>query len=211
MARYFAVKPDAISCLAYRDKRLAWAMAQLEIPRREIMPDIFSALLHTIVGQQVSARVQTTVWNKLCTSLGSLTPARIYLADTSILRACGLSSRKVACMKEAASRIVRGELDMALLKKLSDEEVCTALTVLPGVGRWTAEMLLIFSLERPNILSFGDHGIRRGLRMLYGHTKMNRSIFEQYRLLYHPYATVASFYLWMISSGAIPELDDPAA
>ena len=206
----FVFPPKALSHLAGRDKRLAWAMARLEPPQRETMPDLFAALLHAIAGQQVSGKAHAAVWARLQTSLGALTPERVLAASVESLRACGLSARKASWMREAAARFARGELEAAALARLSDEDFCTALCGLPGVGRWTAEMLLIFSLGRPDVLSFGDFGIQRGLRMLYRHRQIDKARFARYRRRYSPYGSVASFYLWAIAGGAIPELSDPA-
>jgi len=92
-----------------------------------------------------------------------------------------------------------------------DEEVCRELSALDGIGVWTAEMLMTFSMQRPDIISFGDLAIHRGLRMLYHHRKITRDLFDKYKRRYSPYATVASLYLWAIAGGAIPELRDRAS
>jgi DNA-3-methyladenine glycosylase II len=104
-------------------------------------------------------------------------------------------------MKQAALKIVQKELIISHLYDLSDLEVCEILCNLNGVGVWTAEMLMIFSLNRKNILSYGDLGIRRGLCMLYHHKTLTKTQFERYRKRYSPYGTIASLYLWAISSG----------
>ena len=93
---------------------------------------------------------------------------------------------------------------------LEDAEVCRRLSALRGIGVWTAEMLLLFSLQRPDILSYDDLAIRRGLRMLYRHKEMPRERFERYRRRFSPYGSLASLYLWAIAGGALPQLDDPA-
>ncbi|MDO5484618.1 MAG: DNA-3-methyladenine glycosylase 2 family protein [Desulfovibrionaceae bacterium] len=211
MPRCFAVHPEAVAYLARRDKRLAWVMGQMDVPQRELMPDTFAALMHAIVGQQISGRAQAAVWARLQSGLGEVTPDAVHRAEAEALRGYGLSARKAGYMKEAAARIVHGELDLAALHSLPDEAVCAALTSLPGVGRWTAEMLLIFSLERPDVLSYGDFGIQRGLRMLYRHRQIDRARFARYRRRYSPYASLASFYLWAIAGGSIPGLTDPAS
>lgn len=95
-----------------------------------------------------------------------------------------------------------GELDVEALRALPDEAVCAELSRLPGVGVWTAEMLMTFSLQRPNVMSYGDLAIQRGLRMLYRHRAIDRDRFEKYRRRYAPYATVASLYLWAVAGGA---------
>ena len=93
---------------------------------------------------------------------------------------------------------------------LSDEDVIRELTKLKGVGVWTAEMILTFCMQRPNVVSFGDLAIHRGMRMLYRHRQIDRTKFEHYQKRYAPYGTVASLYLWAIAGGAVPELTDPA-
>ena len=92
---------------------------------------------------------------------------------------------------------------------MADAEVCNRLSALDGIGIWTAEMMMLHSLQRPDILSFGDLAMQRGLRMLYHHRKITRKLFEKYRRRYSPYGSVASLYLWAVSGGAIPELSDP--
>ena len=85
-----------------------------------------------------------------------------------------------------------------------------ALSALKGIGVWTAEMILLFCLERPDVLSFGDLAIQRGLRMVYRHREITRAQFERYRRRYSPYGSVASLYLWAVSGGALPGVADPA-
>jgi len=118
--------------------------------------------------------------------------------------------RKATYIQGITQAIVEGDLDLEALYTMSDEEVCAQLTKLKGIGVWTAEMILTFSLQRPDIVSFGDLAILRGMRMLYRHRELTRPLFEKYRRGYSPYGTVASLYLWAIAGGAIPELTDPA-
>ena len=93
---------------------------------------------------------------------------------------------------------------------MPDELVIQELSALKGIGVWTAEMIMTFCMQRPNIVSFGDLAILRGMRMLYRHKEIDRAKFEKYRKRYSPYGTVASLYLWAIAGGALPELTDPA-
>ena len=103
-----------------------------------------------------------------------------------------------------------GELDLAAVAKMPDAEVVATLSSLRGIGVWTAEMLLLFTLQRPDILSYGDLGIQRGMRMVYRHRKITKALFGKYRRRLSPCGSVASLYLWMVAGGAIPELTDPA-
>ena len=108
----------------------------------------------------------------------------------------------------AARKIIDGEFDIDALRDLPDEEVCARLSALEGIGVWSAEMLMLHSLQRPDILSYGDLAVRRGLRMLHGHREIDRALFEKYRRRYSPCGSVACIYLWAVSSGAIAELKD---
>ena len=93
---------------------------------------------------------------------------------------------------------------------MEDDELIKYLTTLKGVGVWTAEMILLFCLLRPNVFSFDDLAIQRGLRMVYHHRKIDRKLFEKYKRRFSPYCSVASLYLWAVSNGAIPEMRDYA-
>ena len=96
-----------------------------------------------------------------------------------------------------------GSINFESIKKLKDEDVISILTSFPGVGRWTAEMILIFSLERQDIISYNDFGIRKGMELLYDIDKINKKEFLKISEAYHPYATVASFYLWYAANNNI--------
>ena len=92
--------------------------------------------------------------------------------------------------------------------RMNDEDAIRALSSLKGIGVWTAEMILLFCLQRPDIFSYDDLAIRRGLRMVYHHREMDRARFEKYRRRFSPYGSVASLYLWAVAGGAIPEMQD---
>ena len=207
---HFAYDERAVGYLARRDKRLGEVMERLGPLRREVMPDLFAALVHAIVGQQVSMTVQRTLWQRLCARLGEVTPSSVLAVAPEELRALGLSGRKVEYVREAAQAVTDGRLDVEALREMDDAAVCAALVGLRGVGVWTAEMLLLSSLQRQDVLSYDDLAIRRGLRMLYRHREIDRERFERYRRRFSPYGSVASLYLWAVAGGALPELRDPA-
>ena len=104
--------------------------------------------------------------------------------------------RKASYIRGAAESVLSGELDIGSLGSMPDELVIKELTKLRGIGKWTAEMLLIFSLERPDVFSRDDLGLTRGLCKLHALTRLTDATFEHYRRLYSPYCSVASFYLW---------------
>ena len=208
---HFAYDERAVTYLGRRDRRLRAVMERLGPLRREVIPDLFAALVHAIVGQQVSMTVQRTLWERVQGALGEVSPARVLAVAPEDLRALGLSGRKVEYVREAAQAVAGGRLDMAALREMDDAAVCDALVSLRGVGLWTAEMLLLFSLQRQDVFSFDDLAIQRGLRMLYRHKLIDRARFERYRRRFSPYGSVASLYLWAVAGGALPELSDPAA
>ena len=210
MPQYFAYGTTETDYLSGKDKRLASVIERVGPIRREVRPDLFDALMHAIVGQQIATKAQQTVWNRLVQALGEVTPASVDSMEADALQRLGLSFRKVGYMKGAARKNLLGELDIEALRHMDDTRVSAALCQLEGVGVWTAEMLMLFSLQRPDVFSFGDLAIHRGLRMVYRHKVVNRERFEMYRRRFSPYGSVASLYLWAVAGGALPELSDPS-
>jgi len=191
------------SHLKKRDKTLAAAIDKIGMIRREVHPDLFSALVNSIVGQQISTKAQATIWQRMKAGLGKVTPQTILAHTEAELQSYGISFRKASYIRGSAERVADGRLDIKALRFKSDEEVCRELVLLDGVGIWTAEMLMLFSLQRPDILSYGDLAIHRAMRILYRHKVITRQLFEKYRRRYSPYGSVASLYLWAIAGGAL--------
>ena len=206
---FFQYGEREIAYLAGRDKRLGQAIEKIGHIDREVDSDIFSAIVHHILGQQISTAAQATVWNRLLYTVGSVSADSLTALGRERLQQVGTTYKKADYILDLAEQVRRGTLDPEQLWSLSDEDVIRELTKLKGVGVWTAEMILIFCMQRPNVLSFGDLAILRGMRMLYRHRQIDRVRFERYRKRYAPYGTVASLYLWAIAGGAIPELTDP--
>ena len=188
-----------IEYLKSKDKKLGMAMEKIGMIEREITPDPFTALISSIVGQQISNKAAETVWNRLNSLLGSITPEHIARADLSQIQGCGMSMKKAGYIKGVADAAISGVVDFNTLHKLSDGEIIKKLSALHGVGVWTAEMLLIFSLGRPDVVSHKDLAICRGMMNLYGLKELPKEKFERYKKRYSPYGTVASLYLWEIS------------
>jgi len=207
---YFQYGEKEIEYLKKKDKQLAAVIDQIGMIKREVNPDLFAALVHSITGQQISSKVHQTVWKRMQEGLGTITPETISQLSLEEIQAFGMSFRKAEYILSAAQKIIFKEFDINSLHDLSDEEVCAKLTELKGVGVWTAEMLMIFSMQRRNILSYGDLAIQRGLRMIYHHRQIDREKFNKYWKRYTPYASVASLYIWAVAGGAIPEMKDYA-
>lgn len=197
--QYFFYTDAEIDYLKKKDKRLADAIERIGPIERSVNPDLFAALVHSIVSQQISSKACQTVWARMQAGLYPLTPKNICAASEEMIQSFGISFRKAGYIKSAATAVCDGSLDLSALFEKSDEEVCRILSSLPGIGTWTAEMLMLFSMNRKNIFSYNDLAIHRGLRMLYGHKKVDKALFEKYRRRYNPYGSVASLYLWHIA------------
>ena len=190
-----------IDHLKSKDKKLGAAIEKIGRIEREITPDVFSALVQSIISQQISAKAAQTVSVKMRALMnGVLTPEGIMQAGAGAIKECGLSNRKAGYITGIAEAALAGTVDFGTLHVLTDEEIISKLTALKGVGVWTAEMLLIFSLCRPNVISYGDLAIRRGMMNLYGLRELSKDKFEKYRRRYSPYGSVASLYLWALAN-----------
>lgn len=207
---YFKYGEKEISYLKNKDKKLAEVIEKVGLIERETEPELFSALVHHIVGQQISTKAQATIWERMKNSLGAVTQETILNTSVDEIRSFGISLRKVEYIKDFAKKVQMGEFDIEAAYKMEDDELIKYLTTLKGVGVWTAEMILLFCLQRPNVFSFDDLAIQRGLRMVYHHRKIDRKLFEKYKRRFSPYCSVASLYLWAVSNGAIPEMRDYA-
>ena len=205
---FFVYGKKEISYFKAKDKRLGKVIDKVVHIERETIPDLFSALVHSIVGQQISTKDHSTIWQRMENELGF--PTHIAGLDKETLQTFGITFKKEEYIKVAAKKVVDGDLDIERLRFLSDNEVCKELVKLDGIGVWTAEMLLIFSMRRPNILSFGDLAILRGMRMVYHHRQISKKLFEKYKKRLSPYASVASLYFWAVAGGAVLEMKDYA-
>lgn len=188
--------------LKKRDKVLGAAIDKIGPIRREVMPDFFQALVKGIVGQQISAKAQATIWSRMNSRFANITPQEIIACPENELQSFGITFKKAAYIHNAARMIADGTLDIDALRSKTDAEISAILTQIPGIGVWTAEMLMLFSMQRPDILSFGDLAILRGMRILYHHREIPRQLFEKYRRRYSPYGSTASLYLWAIGGQA---------
>lgn len=197
--QFFEYGEKEIEFLKRKDKKLGAAIDRIGIIKREINPDPFSALISSIVSQQISKKAAETVWDRLSNLIGNITAENIEKKTASEIQSCGMTLRKAEYIKGIASAALTGEVDFSKLHTLTDEEIIKKLSALNGVGIWTAEMLLIFSLCRPDVVSFGDLAIRRGMMNLYGLKELPKEKFNRYRKRYSPYGSVASLYLWELS------------
>jgi DNA-3-methyladenine glycosylase II len=211
-----AVSAKARKALAAADPTMAALierMGKLDIAtrlrrRKEERPaDAYGALLRAIVGQQLSTKAARTIYLRVLDLFGGTTPSPEQLLEASEeeLRGCGLSGRKTEYIRDLARHVLSGELELDRLPDLDDEQVIEEIVAVRGLGRWTAEMFLLFHLQRPDVLSGGDLGIRKAIQIEYGLEEMPTptrvvEIGEPWR----PYRSLASLYLWE-SLAAVPD------
>lgn len=188
-----------IEYLKRKDKKLGAAIDRIGRIERKVTPDPFTALISSVVGQQISSKAADTVWNRLCELLVRVTPESIAKADISDIQKCGLSMRKAGYIKGIGEAVINGQIDFCAFADMTDDAIVKQLSSLHGIGVWTAEMLLLFSLHRPDVVSWGDLAIRRGMMNLYGLKELSKEQFERYKKRYSPYGSVASLYLWALS------------
>ena len=161
--------------------------------------DRFGLLVRSIVSQQLSAKAAMTIHGRILAALGAerATPEALLSIEEDRLRACGLSRAKVASVRDLATKVTAGSLSLESLDALDDEAVIEAMTAVRGIGRWSAEMFLIFRLGRPDILPVGDVGVQRAMRALYGLRKHpSPARMTELARPWRPYRSVACWYLW---------------
>jgi DNA-3-methyladenine glycosylase II len=170
-----------------------------EIDRRGSRSDPWEALARAIVGQQLSTRAADSIWNKLLAIFGGSmpTPEELLRRRRTTLLKAGLSNAKVEYLRDLATRVKDGRLDLGRLKNLSDEDVCAELVEVKGIGRWSAEMFLIFHLGRHDVVSAGDLGIRRAIQIAYGMDELpGPEDIDRIAEPWRPHRTLAGLYLW---------------
>lgn len=207
---YFLYGKTEVEYLKGKDKILGAVIDEIGHVDREIDIDLFSSVVHHIIGQQISTKAQATIWQRMKDSFEDVNAAAIAEASISELQSFGMTFRKAEYIQDFAKKVLDKEFDLQRIALMPDADAIKELTSLKGIGVWTAEMILLFCLQRPDIFSFDDLAIQRGLRMVYHHRKIDRKLFEKYRRRFSPYCSVASLYLWAVAGGAIPGMKDYA-
>jgi len=159
--------------------------------------DAFTTLARSIVGQQISVKAAESVWQKVVTTVSEITPHAVHDIGKDVLRSCGLSQRKVVYLQDLSMHFISKDLNETTWQKMDDEALIFELTRMKGIGRWTAEMFLIFHMLRPDVLPMNDLGLKRALSM---HYNANQPISElkirTISELWKPWRSVATWYLW---------------
>lgn len=196
---YFLYDEEVFEHFKDRDETLYKYMKSRGLLERAVNPNVFESIVDTIVSQLISTKAADAIYLKIKNKLGEVTPENIDKIDWEELRACGLTKAKTNSIKEIAARILDGRLQISEFLNMTDEEITSELIQVKGIGTWTAEMILIFTLGRMDVVSYKDLGIRRGMKKLYGLEDIDEKKFMEYRENYSPYGTIASLYLWDIS------------
>jgi len=194
----------AIQHLKKADPVLASLIGRVGAYRMEYRDPSFETLVRSIVYQQLSGRVARVIFERIAAAVpgGKITPQAILKLTPARMRKCGLSKQKTAYIRDLARKTARGAVDFEGLIELSDEAVIESLTQVKGIGVWTAHMFLMFALQRPNVLPTGDLGIRAAIRRAYQLEELPQAKhIEELAAPWHPYCSVASWYLWRSLEG----------
>jgi DNA-3-methyladenine glycosylase II len=188
---------EATTELAARDPVLGKLARRYEGLALGSRGDAFSTLARAIVGQQISVKAAQSVWQRLIEEIVEVTPANLGKADAARLRACGLSGQKCGYLTDLAERFASGTLEPARWTALDDEALIIELTQVKGIGRWTAEMFLIFYMGRPDVLPLDDLGLQRAMSMHYNTGRpLSKLKMRRIAKAWAPWRSVATWYMW---------------
>jgi len=188
---------EILKALSEADERMAYLIELIGDYSLELEGDFFQSLVQSIVGQQLSTKAADSIWKKLKDFCGEVTPAKILGLEEDELRSVGLSKKKIEYIKDLAGKVESGALDLKKLDTMSDEDIIRTLLQVKGIGRWTAEMFLIFSLGRLDVFSVQDYGLQLSVKWLYELPDWpDKSCLVELSQRWKPYRTVASLYLW---------------
>ncbi len=188
---------EACTHLMQKDRVMKRLIPQFGDVSLESRGDPFVTLARSIVGQQISVKAAQTVWNRFVALPEKMTPTHVLHLPIDAMRAAGLSARKVEYMVDLAQHFENGTLHTAQWDCMSDDEIITELVAIRGIGRWTAEMFLIFHLMRPNVLPLDDVGLINGIRHNYfSGEAVSRSEVREVAAAWTPFCTVATWYIW---------------
>ncbi len=183
--------------LAARDAVLKSLIGQFKGLALGSRGDAFQTLARAIVGQQISVKAAQSVWNRLAAEVKTVAPATLRKTDTARLRACGLSGQKAGYLLDLAGHFHSGALNTESWPGLDDEALISELTQVRGIGRWTAEMFLIFHMARPDVLPLADIGLQRAMSLHYNRGRaVTAQRMRKIGSAWAPWRSVATWYLW---------------
>jgi len=192
---------DACKHLSKRDRVMKKLIPQFGEARLQSRGDAFTTLARSIVGQQISVKAAQSVWDKFAAVVGGpstrLAPDDVLALDALTLRSVGLSARKTEYLTDLARHFADGTVHVKQWQQMDDEAIIDELVAIRGIGRWTAEMFLIFHLMRPNVLPLDDLGLLKGISLSYfSGEPVSRAEARELGEGWAPYRSVATWYLW---------------
>ena len=192
---------EACKHLARRDRVMRKLIPRLAGGRLQSRGEAFTTLARSVVGQQISVRAAQTVWERLVAIVdggaAALVPSAVLALDAQLLRGAGLSARKVEYLTDLARHFESGAVHVAEWREMDDEAIIEELVAIRGIGRWTAEMFLIFHLMRPNVLPLDDVGLLRGISLNYfSGEPVSRAEAREVGDAWAPFCSVATWYIW---------------
>ena len=192
---------EACRHLAKRDRVMKKLIPQFGEARLQSRGDAFTTLARSIVGQQISVKAAQSVWNRFAAAVGDpsarLAPAAVLALDTATLRGAGLSTRKAEYLSDLAKHFESGVVHVTQWQQMDDEAIIDELVAIRGIGRWTAEMFLIFHLMRPNVLPLDDLGLIKGISLGYfSGEPVSRAEAREVGDAWAPFRSVATWYIW---------------
>lgn len=192
---------DACRHLSKRDRVMKKLIPRFGEARLQSRGDAFTTLARSIVGQQISVKAAQSVWDKFVAAIGGgslhLQPAQVLVAETALLRSCGLSARKAEYLADLARHFASDAVHVNQWQAMDDEAIIDELVAIRGIGRWTAEMFLIFHLMRPNVMPLDDLGLIKGISLSYfSGEPVSRAEAREVGEAWSPYRSVATWYIW---------------
>ncbi len=197
---YFQYTEQELAFLKEKDEKLKAVIEEIGYIKRPIIPDLFTALISSILSQQISSQAFNTIWNRFLELSKPITAENILKLKVEEIQKIGTSFRKAQYIYELALKIKNKELNLETLNSLSDQEIIQELTKIKGIGKWTAQMLLIFSMQRKNVISYDDLAIIRGLKIIYKKDFISKIEFNEITSRFSPYNSIASLYIWAVAS-----------
>ena len=189
--------PEATRHLARADPVLRKLIRKYPEADFRLRGDAFQALARAIVGQQISVKAAQSIWARFEACVGKVTAANVVAKEAPALRACGFSGQKVAYVKDLARRFHEGEVKPRRWKAMEDEAIIEELVAVKGIGRWTAEMFLMFSLARPNVLPVDDLGLQRAMERGYNNGRaLTKDRMRRIGAPWAPWCSVGTWYMW---------------
>jgi DNA-3-methyladenine glycosylase II len=188
---------EAQKYLTRRDRVMKRLIPQYGDACLQSRGDAFTTLARSIVGQQISVKAAQTVWDRFAALPRRMTPANVLKLKVDDMRAAGLSARKIEYLVDLALHFDSGAIHVDSWRAMADEDIITELVGIRGIGRWTAEMFLIFHLMRPNVLPLDDVGLISGISKNYfSGDPVSRSDAREVAAAWNPYCSVATWYIW---------------